>query len=189
MRPNANFGIYSMLATVVMSDSDSKDQHAVYAYGCELFLYTIVSTLGLLLIGIALGKLIETSVLITIFYLCQSNGGGYHAVTHMRCFFTMVSGLFIALLLISIPLSNSFYVVILFLSVVALVAFPLYLHPNKQYMVNQTSELVSRSRIITSCIAICIVLIDLYTTSQILRSGSVAMLCSSISRIYACFKK
>lgn len=181
--------VSQMLATVVMSDSDSKDQHAVYAYGCELFLYTIVSTLGLLLIGIALGKLIETSVLITIFYLCQSNGGGYHAVTHMRCFLTMAIGLLIALLLISIPLSNTFYVIILLLSVVTLVAFPLCLHPNKQYMVTQTSELVTHSRLITSCIAICIVLISLYTSLPIMHSGSVAMLCSSMSRIYAYLKK
>lgn len=181
--------ISQRLATAVMSDSDNKGQREIYAYGCELLLYTIISTLGLLLIGIAIGKLFETSVMIAIFYLCQSNGGGYHAATHMRCFLTMVSGLFIALLLISIPLSNGFYVVILLLSVVTLVAFPLYLHPNKRYMVNQTSELVTRSRLITSCIAICIVLISSYTSIQIIHSGSVAMLCSSISRIYAYLKK
>lgn len=177
------------LATAVVLDSDNKEQYEVYAYGCELFLYTIISTLGLLLIGIIFGKLFETSVMITIFYLCQSNGGGHHAATHMSCFLTMVIGLLIGLLLISIPLSNDFYVVILLLSVITLVAFPLYLHPNKQYLLNQTSELVTRSRLMTSCIAICIVLIRLYTSIQIMRSGSVAMLCSSISRICAYIKK
>lgn len=61
------------------SDFSNADQRIICIYGCELWLYTILSTLGLLLLGAALQSLGETVIIVSIFYICQSTGGGFHA--------------------------------------------------------------------------------------------------------------
>lgn len=177
-----------ILATAVLSDfhNPSTELRKVYAYGCELFLYTIISTLGLLMIGSATNRLYNTVIVIIIFYLCQSNGGGYHATTHTRCFLTMSVGLLFSLLLIHADLSRTFYVALLLLSTVALMAFPLHLHPNKHYMSKSIVKLTVRSRLITVCIVFCIIVIYACTSNQIIHSGSVALFVSALSRLYAC---
>ena len=57
----------------------------IYIYGCDTALYTAISTLGLLALGAGFGRLWETVVCVSLFYLNQSFGGGYHADTHFRC--------------------------------------------------------------------------------------------------------
>ncbi len=67
-------------------DIEDKDQRNLCIYGCELWLYTIISAFGLLIIGILMHASLESAIIIVIFYLCQSNGGGYHASSHVNCF-------------------------------------------------------------------------------------------------------
>lgn len=52
------------------------DEREVYIYGCDIALYTLFSTLGLLALGAALGRLRETALCVGIFYMNQSFGGG-----------------------------------------------------------------------------------------------------------------
>ncbi|MEG0494397.1 MAG: accessory gene regulator B family protein [Clostridia bacterium] len=51
------------------------EDREVYVYGCDIAVYTFLSTLGLLILGAGFGYLLETSVLIVIFYLNQTMGG------------------------------------------------------------------------------------------------------------------
>lgn len=67
--------------------------HEVYVYGFDAALYTFLSTAGLVLIGCVLGQGIETLIIISLFYVNQTLGGGFHASTHLNCFITMVLGL------------------------------------------------------------------------------------------------
>ena len=84
----------------------------VYLYGCETVLYTIVSTAGLIVTGILLQYTWETIILVGVFYLNQSLGGGFHANTHIRCFFTMLLGLICAFFLIDLHLPRWSLIVI-----------------------------------------------------------------------------
>lgn len=121
----------------------------VYLYGCETVLYTIVSTAGLIVTGILLQYTWETIILVGVFYLNQSLGGGFHANTHIRCFFTMLLGLICAFFLIDLHLPRWSLIVIGAGSVGILLYFPLVLHVNKQHLENNASFFIKRSRIIT----------------------------------------
>ena len=82
-----------IIISFIPNGSCDEKQREICEYGCELWLYTILSTLGLFMIGLFAKAPIEAIVIISIFYVCQSIGGGFHASTHIKCFFTMVYGL------------------------------------------------------------------------------------------------
>ena len=71
------------------------EQREVAAYGFDLLIYTLLSTLGLLLAGAVLGRGVQAALIVGLFYLNQTFGGGFHARTHLRCFATMLQKIFI----------------------------------------------------------------------------------------------
>ena len=66
-----------------------EEDQDVYLYGLDLLLYTVLSYGILLLLGACLGDFSRSFLLLLTFSLLQSNGGGYHANTHLGCFMTM----------------------------------------------------------------------------------------------------
>ena len=68
----------------------SAEEREVYIYGFDIAIYTFLSTLGLFFIGWMAGRPIETTLLIFLYYINQSFGGGFHASSHLMCFLTMV---------------------------------------------------------------------------------------------------
>lgn len=173
------------LVNSVIKDEQDEQQRAIYEYGCELWLYTVISTLGLMLIGSILGFCIESMTMIVVFYLCQSNGGGYHASTHTRCFLTMVIGLLLGLLFVSVPVPKEFFAGILLLSTAILMVFPLYLNPKRQYLFSNSNVLTIRSRLTTIVVAIVFVVLICLKQVNAAKSLCSALLFSSISRVYA----
>lgn len=173
------------LVNAVIKDEQDEQQRAIYEYGCELWLYTVISTLGLMLIGSILGFCIESMTMIVVFYLCQSNGGGYHASTHTRCFLTMVIGLLLGLLFLRVHFPDMSYIAILLCSTVILLVFPLHLTQNKQHLFSQKDLLVKRSRLTTVCIAIGFIVLICHGLIEIAKCVCIAMLFSSVSRMFA----
>lgn len=173
------------LTNKVIINEHDEQQRAVYEYGCELWLYTVISTLGLFFVGIFFGFGIEALTIIVVFYLCQSNGGGYHASTHMRCFLTMLAGLLLGLLFLNLSLPASFFLVLLLCSTITQIVFPLHLNPNKRYMLSQKDKLVKRSRFITTSITISFFIFGFLGQIEIANSICCAMFLSTISRMFA----
>lgn len=62
-----------------------EDERDIFLYGFDITIYTIWSTIVLLLIGLLLCQFSATVVIIVGFYTFQSVGGGYHAKTHLKC--------------------------------------------------------------------------------------------------------
>lgn len=180
--------IAQQLTAVVLGDHYDEQERMLCEYGCELWLYTVISTIGLLIIGAALGFPFETILIVTIFYLCQSNGGGYHASTHNKCFITMVVGLFIGLQLQKIC-TQHIYIFFCLGSSFVLLRFPLYLHTNKRYLLQKKTELKKRSRIITSCILLVSLYLNFVKIQKVSYSICIALFLSSISRLYAVTKE
>lgn len=118
-------------------------------YGLDLLLYTIISTAGLLLIGIAFGAVIPTCIIIFLFYLNQSIGGGFHANSHTKCFFTMTIGLSLLLIFVRLNIPQFVYPIVGFLSCIGLFCCPLVLHRNKAYLASRTQQLKFISRLAT----------------------------------------
>ena len=66
-----------------------EEDREVLAYGADLALYTVASTGALLLTGLLWGRWWEAAAIIACFYINQTNGGGFHADSHGKCFCTM----------------------------------------------------------------------------------------------------
>lgn len=147
--------------------------------------YTVLSTLGLLMIGLLTNSVLETIIIITIFYLCQTNGGGFHATTHLRCFLTMTLGLLIGLMFVRLPIFRSVIPYTCFLSFLILLARPLQLHPNKEYLLENSRLLRIRSYCVTLSIAIVIVIIRFWGENNIFYAAAVAICLSAVSRLFA----
>ena len=62
----------------------------VYAYGLELFLSAVLEVLAVLVLGILLGRVFETIAFFAAFIPLRSYAGGYHAKTHLGCFFVLL---------------------------------------------------------------------------------------------------
>lgn len=139
---NAIINFLSKQKVIHMEDRE------VYVYGCDLALYTFLSTSGLLLIGFYFGFLLETVVCVSLFYLNQSKGGGYHATSHRNCFLTMVIGLFAYLIVLSLEISVFVCALVGCVSLLLLFLFPLVLHKNKQHLHVRRIVLVKQSRAI-----------------------------------------
>lgn len=166
---------------------DTKDDSLIQAceYGCEILLYNVLSTLGLLLIGILTGFSFESFVIIIIFYLLQGNGGGYHATSHIMCFFTMVIGLLCGEVLLSLHLSTLQYSLIGSISFIILLLIPVHLNKNKRYLSYNLDHYMNRSRLISVFVFIGTHIFLYLSCIEVFNACCVALMLSSISRSYA----
>lgn len=167
-------------------DSDADEQQRILCeYGCEVCLYTIFSTAGLIILGAALNSATEAIIMIAVFYACQSSGGGYHASSHIKCFLIMAAGLMLGIMLLGLSISRNIYIVTVICSAMVLVMIPIQLHPNKDYLCDKAASLSGRSRRISIFIAAGALIVTLIYFDRAARSCCIALLLSSISRIAA----
>lgn len=169
----------------LFSDMEDDNQRLTCIYGCELWLYSFISTLGLLLVGILLQAFLETVLMITIFYALQKNGGGFHASSHMKCFAVMFGGLLSGLFLTCILNSHTLFICMLAFSAVVLFTLPLRLHPYKKYLIVNKSQLYARSYLVTICVIVGIIAIGLMVGESLFKAGCSAIFFSAVSRLFA----
>lgn len=126
----------------------SEVQYKAGLYGMNGAIYTAFSTLVLIFFGSLLGELSSTCVIISVYYLNQTVGGGFHATTHTKCLMTMLLGLTIGIgilkhggwsMMEGITLVSAEFVLMWFV--------PLVLHKNKRFLQNQSPKLIRKSRI------------------------------------------
>lgn len=67
---------------LVMKKIVSDDMADIYIYGFELLISFFFSTIGVLIIGIILGRFLQTLMFLATFILLRSFTGGYHANTY-----------------------------------------------------------------------------------------------------------
>ena len=70
--------LFRLLSKDYEMDANTQE---VCQYGLDIFLYTLVSTLGLLAIGAIFHCMIGSIIYIILFYINQTFGGGYHATS------------------------------------------------------------------------------------------------------------
>lgn len=166
------------------------DDYLTAIYGCETLLYTIISTLGLLFIGILFSMSLEAAIIILIFYICQSTGGGHHANTHFKCFATMSIGLILGMIACNNYLVWSDYeIVILIVSSFLLLNFPLLLHHNKAYLQYKEKSFKIRSIITTIALTGLIFISKIFFKNTIYVPALIGLLLSAFSRTYAYLKE
>lgn len=132
------------------------DDHQIYVYGFDAAIYTLCSTVGLLIMGFLLGMVPETIVIVLLFYINQTLGGGFHTSTHLKCFLTMAVGLLCCLSTFFLPFSLPVYLGTAVVSLGLMMRYPLILHKNKTYLTAKYPELCKRSRIVLLLQAVCL---------------------------------
>lgn len=178
-----------IIISFILNDSCDEKQREICEYGCELWLYTILSTLGLLMIGLIAKAPIEAITIISIFYVCQSNGGGFHASTHTKCFLTMACGLSLGILIIKISSTHSVFYSLWLIPFIALFVFPLCLHPNKQYLQYQSQQLIKRSRLTTLILLLVVIILKLLNYNSLFQASCLGVFLSAVSRICGLLKQ
>ena len=158
----------------------------IYIYGLDIIVYTIVSTIILLITGMLLCQLPATVILVAGFYTFQTTGGGYHARTHLHCLLKMLLGLMTGLSFCFL----SSYSVILWAMMVSgatiLLIIPLVIHPRKKYLECKRKRLTHRSYVITLSLLSISIIINLIS-DRFLFAFSAAFLLSSASRMVGQF--
>ena len=86
---------------------NTDEQLEIYRYGMELQIYYIIHAFVLLGIGFLFGQALNVALLLFLFGLIQSNGGGYHADTHGKCLGLMILGVLAFLALMPLYRSNA----------------------------------------------------------------------------------
>ena len=162
----------------------SSEQYDALNYGMETLVYTFLSTLALVVIGFLFLQPLNACIIIAVFYLNQTIGGGFHANSHMRCFITMSIFLSLGLAISYLHLPDKSYTILSVLAFIILMICPLTLHKNKQYLGEQSARLILRSRFITTMqvmvyIAICIGLQSIHM------AFSIGVALTALSRLYA----
>lgn len=166
----------------------SAEEREVYIYGFDIAIYTFLSTLGLFFIGWMAGRPIETTLLIFVYYINQSFGGGFHASSHLMCFLTMVLGELLFLISFLLTYSLLAYIGISVISLLFMWLHPLVLHPNKRYLKKKAPQLIKRSHQILLIETVLLVTFILLNIPDIIQTGSLALLLSAISRSVPIFK-
>ena len=174
--------IKAIIAFLEANEIVRAEDHEVYAYGLDAILYTMISTLGLVLIGVAMRSITEALVIVGIFYINQTLGGGFHASTHLRCFLTMAVGLLCCLTILFIPFPLTASVIISLISAGFMLRFPLVLHINKAYLSNKRKPFSKHSQqaLILQLVGICLFL--RWGDAHIVQTISVGLLVCALSR-------
>lgn len=167
----------------------STEEREIYVYGFDIAIYSVVSTLGLLLIGLLLSMPIETCALVTVFYINQTFGGGFHANSHAACFFVMAMGLIVfrALMLIKIPISICCVTAVL--SFAVLFHYPVILHKNKLYLKYKIPSFTKRSYLITGLECAAFFLLLIIDQPYQIQVFAVSMMLCAISRTAAAVQR
>jgi len=167
-----------------MACPDNAQQREVCFYGAQTALHTLFSTLWLCGIGFLCGKYAETLIIISVFYLCQTVGGGKHKKTMLGCTLLMTVFLLIGLLITDLGITMPFIIGISLLSCGYLWAVPLVLHPNKAYLVMNRQRMICISRICTCLLVLALPVISAVIPARIL-PFAVGLFFSALSRASA----
>jgi accessory gene regulator B len=167
-------------------DANEEDQK-IYSYGLDLIFMSIVNAGILLVLGVITQCLFETALYLVGFSLLQSFGGGYHAMTHLRCFTLMLINWFIAMLIIPFAIENPLllYGSILFGAIIIFILSPIK-HVNFPLSKDKEKKMIKIVRIIAIlyCITalVCRTFLLLESITAII---SVVFLISGISMLSA----
>lgn len=159
------------------------EDHEISVYGLDALLYTFISTLGLVLVGIAMGRTLEAIVIIGIFYTNQTLGGGFHASTHTNCFITMLAGLLLCLSTYLLPFSRVLCLALSVTSLGYMAFFPLVLHKNKRYLSCKRTALIKRARWVLLAEGISFALCFWWGAPRLIQAACMGFVSCAVSRM------
>ncbi|MEM1485834.1 accessory gene regulator B family protein [Oscillospiraceae bacterium PP1C4] len=91
----------SITNSLITNGNIKSEDKEIYSYGFEMGIAMLGNLLTSILIGLFLGKLVECIVFLLAYMPLRSYAGGYHASSHLRCYF--LSSAILILVLLTIP--------------------------------------------------------------------------------------
>ena len=184
-------GVTKLTNSCIRKGYFPEEDRELYEYGFDIIIYTIWSTVVLLLLGAVLRQFWAAVIIVSIFYVFQSSGGGYHANSHLKCFLFMLAGLLTGLSFFYLNNLPGVLWSLLGLGALVLVFFPLVLHPNKSHLKTERKRLTIRSVVTTISLLLVAVVLSFWKPvlfrNELLDAFSAAFFLSGISRIIGKF--
>lgn len=125
----------------------NEKKRAFFQYGLSALIYTLASTLGLLLIGAAFHAFTSAVIFIAVLYFNQTIGGGFHARSHLACSSVMSVALIGVVLLCKIDLPAFFLLSISLCSLVGMFFMPVVLHSRRDYLSGRLREFTQKVKL------------------------------------------
>ncbi|MBQ6400406.1 MAG: accessory gene regulator B family protein [Clostridia bacterium] len=174
--------IANRISLYLMKENPDQDPIEACTYGIDIVLYTLISTAGLTLIGSLFLTFGQTALLIAVYYANQMSGGGYHASTHTKCFFSMTAGLlFSAFVIWFINGSLSIVIPTSCTALLVLWKYPVILHKNKQYLSTIMTVMKNRARLISGLSFF--ITVALYFNPALSEAAMMGMIMAAVSRL------
>lgn len=141
------------------------DDREIYQYGFEQVLSSLLNIATMLLLGIILGKIYQSLVLILSFMALRSYSGGYHANTPLQCYLLTVMSISAALSIMKFITIDRFICLGLLVlsSVVILLLSPI---GSKNKPLDEIEKIIYRKKTIIvwsveTCVAIVFIILDI----------------------------
>lgn len=164
-------------------EMDNADKE-ICIYSVQTLIYTIVSTVLLICLGFLFHEPVCACIIIGVFYISQTVGGGKHAKKRIACISIMIVFMCIGLIICRYSIPPIICILSSSASIIYLLYKPLVLHPNKEFLYEQKEKLIRKSRRITSIL--CIILISILCfLPQHLPAYSIGLAFSALSRLFA----
>ena len=141
------------------------DDREIYQYGFEQVFSSLLNIATMLLLGIILGKIYQSLVLILSFMALRSYSGGYHANTPLQCYLLTVMSILAALSIMKFVTIDRFICLGLLIlsSVVILLLSPI---GSKNKPLDEIEKIIYRKKTIIvwsveTCVAIVFIILDI----------------------------
>ncbi len=141
------------------------DDREIYQYGFEQVFSSLLNIATMLLLGIILGKIYQSLVLILSFMALRSYSGGYHANTPLHCYLLTVMSISAALSIMKFITIDRFICLGLLVlsSVVILLLSPI---GSKNKPLDEIEKIIYRKKTIIvwsveTCVAIVFIILDI----------------------------
>lgn len=150
-----------LICKKVIKDNDRE----IYQYGFEQVFSSLLNIATMLLLGIILGKIYQSLVLILSFMALRSYSGGYHANTPLQCYLLTVMSISAALSIMKFITIDRFICLGLLVlsSVVILLLSPI---GTKNKPLDEIEKIIYRKKTIIvwsveTCVAIVFIILDI----------------------------
>lgn len=141
------------------------DDREIYQYGFEQVFSSLLNIATMLLLGLILGKIYQSLVLILSFMALRSYSGGYHANTPLQCYLLTVMSISTALSIMKFITIDRFICLGLLVlsSVVILLLSPI---GSKNKPLDEIEKIIYRKKTIIvwsveTCVAIVFIILDI----------------------------
>lgn len=189
--------VYKFISRKVIEDliQEKKlysEDRELYEYCFELLISTIVSLLSILIMSLIFGEFLSSVIFLGTFILIRLCCGGYHAKSHLTCFFTTITNYFFflsALMVLNFLSIN----VICISNIVSLILLILFSPAeNKHNPLSHIEKKKHKRNSILVATVICIIcfLVNFTCPSifKLVCSASVGLLSATLSMILGCIE-